>query len=222
MLRVQLLSTEVLDPRPPDHPPWEMRDRQAKALPFLLQGGKVFFEGWADLVEQLHQGMAEEAGAGRLGVEVVRRGPAERAITVPGAPQAAAHGLPMGSHRDSLVQVKSPGGGRDADLSVLSCDHEQVHEVPVHPAVPGGRVPAAHGEHLQALQGLRRGLSVSGPCLLVGGPLPPSLETSSHLPVPVLGLQRTQRPLPAPRKNVLGRCAVDGVHLQALLPLPTV
>lgn len=166
--------------------------------------------------------MAEEAGAGRLGVEVVRRGPAERAITVPGAPQAAAHGLPMGSHRDSLVQVKSPGGGRDADLSVLSCDHEQVHEVPMHPAVPGGRVPAAHGEHLQALQGLWRGLSVSVPCLLVGGPLPPSPETSSHLPVPVLGLQRTQRPLPAPRKNILGWCAVDGVHLQALLPLPTV
>lgn len=48
-----------------------MRDRWAKVLPFLLQGGKVFFEGWADLVEQLHQGMAEEAGAGRLGVEVV-------------------------------------------------------------------------------------------------------------------------------------------------------
>lgn len=141
---------------------------------------------------------------------------------MPCVPQAAACRLPAGSHRDSLVQVKSAGGGRDADLPVLSCDHEQVHEVPVHPAVPGRRVPAAHGEHLQALQGLCQGLIMSMPCFLVGSPLPPSPETSSHLPVLVLGLQRTQRPLPAPRKNILGRCAVDGVHLQALLPLPAV
>lgn len=53
----------------------------AKVLPFLLQHSKVLFEGWADLVEQLYKGMAEEAGAGRLGVEVVGCGPAGREVT---------------------------------------------------------------------------------------------------------------------------------------------
>lgn len=199
----------------------EMRDRWAKVLPFLLQGGKVFFEGWADLVEQLHQGMAEEAGAGRLGVEVVRCGPAGRRWPLCRAPQAAAHGLRTSSHKDLLVQVKSPSGCRDADLSVLGCDHKQVHEVPVHLAIPRGWVPAAHGEHFQALQGLQEWPSMSGPGFLVWRSPAPK-ETCSHLPITVLGLQRTQRPLPAPWKHVLRRCTVDGVHLQALLPLPAV
>ena len=198
-----------------------MRDRWAQVLPFLLQGGKVFFEGWADLVEQLHQGMAEEAGAGRLRVEVVCCGPAGRGWSLCRASQAAAHGLRTGSHRDLLVQVKSPSGCRDADLSVLGCDHKQVHEVPVHLAIPRGWVPAAHGEHFQALQGLQEWPSLSGP----GFPVwrsPAPKETCSHLPITVLGLQRTQWPLPAPWKDVLRRCTVDGVHLQALLPLPAV
>lgn len=50
----------------------------------------------------------------------------------------------------------------------------------------------------------------------------PGLTLESHLPVAVLGLQGTQRPLPAPWQDVLRRCAVNGVHLQALLPLPAV
>lgn len=198
----------------------------AKALPFLLQHSKVFFEGRADLVEQLHQGMAEEAGAGRLGVEVIRCGPAARVITEQGTPRGA-HRPRAGSHEHSLVQVKAPSGCRDADLPVLGCDHKQVHEVPMHLAVPRGRVPAAHGEHFQALQGLQRRPSMSGPGLLVWKfpTLPdlfPALLWESHLPVTVLGLQRTQWPLPAPWKDVLRRRAVNGVHLQALLPLPAV
>lgn len=44
----------------------------------------------------------------------------------------------------------------------------------------------------------------------------------SYLPVTVLGLQGTERPLPAPRQDILRWGAVDGVHLQAFLPLPTV
>lgn len=112
--------------------------------------------------------MAEEAGAGRLGVEVVGCG---------------------------LIQVEAPRGCSDADLPVLSSDHKQVHEVPMHLAVPRRWVPATHGEHFQTLQGL---------------------------PVTVLGLQGTQRPLPAPWQDILRWCAVDGVHLQAFLPLPTV
>lgn len=64
----------------------EKRGRDgAKALPFLLQHGKVFFEGRADLVEQLYQGMAEESGAGGLGVEVICRGPTEKTVTAQGA-----------------------------------------------------------------------------------------------------------------------------------------
>lgn len=47
-------------------------------LPFLLQGREVPLEGGADLIQELHQGMAEEAGVGRLGVEVVGGGPARR------------------------------------------------------------------------------------------------------------------------------------------------
>lgn len=133
----------------------ETRGREeAEALPFLLQCSEVFFEGRADLVEQLHQGMAKEAGAGGLGVEVISCRPAERVVTGR-APQGAAHRPGKGSHKDSLVQVKAPRGRRDADLPVLSRDHKQVHEVPMHLAVPRGWVPATHGEHFQALQGLQ-------------------------------------------------------------------
>lgn len=48
------------------------------------------------------------------------------------------------------------------------------------------------------------------------------LHALSYLPVTVLGLQGTQWPLPAPWQDILRWCAVNGVHLQALLPLPTV
>lgn len=40
--------------------------------PFLLQGSEVLLEGRADLAQQLHQRMAQEAGVGWLGVESVR------------------------------------------------------------------------------------------------------------------------------------------------------
>lgn len=50
----------------------------------------------------------------------------------------------------------------------------------------------------------------------------PSFMLLSYLPVTILGLQGTQWPLPAPWQDILRRCAVNGVHLQALLPLPTV
>lgn len=78
----------------------ETRGRdEAEALPFLLQRSEVFFEGRADLVEQLHQGMAEEAGAGRLGVEVICCRPAERVVTGQGTPRGcpqAQKGLAQG------------------------------------------------------------------------------------------------------------------------------
>lgn len=107
--------------------------------------------------------MAEEAGAGRLGIEVVGCGPARRRVTEQ-VPQvfvlrpkiwghATAHGGPS---RDLLIQVEAPRGCGDADLPVLSSDHKQVHEVPVHLAVPRRWVPAAHGEHFQTLQGLQK------------------------------------------------------------------
>lgn len=47
-------------------------------LPFLLQRSEVPLESGADLVEKFHQRMAKEAGAGRLGVEVIGCGPAKR------------------------------------------------------------------------------------------------------------------------------------------------
>lgn len=133
-----------------------------------------------------------------------------------------------GLHRHSLVQVKAPSGRCDADLPVLCRDHKQVHEVPVHLAVPRGWIPTAHGEHFEALQGLQEWPSVSGPGLLGWRfSAPPetcslALLRESHLPITVLGLQGTQRPLPAPWKDVLRWRTVDGVHLQALLPLPAV
>lgn len=39
--------------------------------PFLLQGSEVLLEGRADLAQQLHQRMAQEAGIGWLRVEGV-------------------------------------------------------------------------------------------------------------------------------------------------------
>ena len=82
--------------------------------------------------------------------------------------------------RDSLIQVKAPCGRGDADLPVLGRDHKQVHEVPVHLPVPRGRVPAAHGEYFQALQGLRERPSLRGQASGVGPP--PSQGPSSSLP----------------------------------------
>lgn len=41
------------------------------SLPFLLQGSEVLLEGRADLAQQLHQRMAQEAGIGWLRVEGV-------------------------------------------------------------------------------------------------------------------------------------------------------
>lgn len=142
------------------------RSGQRHSLPFLLQHSEVLFEGRADLVEQLHQGMAEEAGASWLGVEVICCGPAD-VEGVTWVPPVVVHRPRTGRHGDSLVQVKAPCGRCDADLPVLSCDHKQVHEVTVHLAVPRGWVPATHGEHFQALQGLQKWPSVSGPGLLV-------------------------------------------------------
>lgn len=40
-------------------------------LPFLLQGSEVLLKGRADLAQQLHQWMAQEAGIGWLRVEGV-------------------------------------------------------------------------------------------------------------------------------------------------------
>ena len=45
-----------------------------KILPFLLQGSEVLLEGRADLAQQLHQRMAQEAGIGWLRVEGVGSG----------------------------------------------------------------------------------------------------------------------------------------------------
>lgn len=73
------------------------RDR-AKALPLLLQHGEVFFEGRADLVEQLHQGMAEEAGAGRLRVEMICRRPVGRGWSLHRATQRGARS-PIWAHK---------------------------------------------------------------------------------------------------------------------------
>lgn len=102
MLGAQLLNAKLLVRPPPAG--CKTRDRQAKALPFLLQGSKVFFEGRADLVEQLYQGMAEEAGAGRLGVEVVCCGPEGRGWSRHRAPRAAAQ------TRNGLAQALTGSG----------------------------------------------------------------------------------------------------------------
>lgn len=58
--------------------------------------------------------------------------------------------------KDLLIQIEAPRGCSDADLPVLSSDHKQVHEVPMHLAVPRRWVPATHGEHFQTLQGLHK------------------------------------------------------------------
>lgn len=39
--------------------------------PFLLQGSEILLEGRADLAQQLHQRMAQEAGIGWFGIEGV-------------------------------------------------------------------------------------------------------------------------------------------------------
>jgi len=44
-------------------------------IPRLLQGSEVLLEGGADLAQQLHQRMAQEAGVGWLRVEGIGRGP---------------------------------------------------------------------------------------------------------------------------------------------------
>lgn len=54
----------------------------------------------------------------------------------------------------SLVEVESTRGGSDADMSLLHSDDIQVHQVSVHLPVAGRRVPATHGQNLQALQWL--------------------------------------------------------------------
>lgn len=69
------------------------------------------------------------------------------------------HGTCQGTwrtSRDLLIQVEAPCGRSDAHLPVLSSDHKQVHEVPMHLAVPRRGVPATHGEHFQTLQGLHK------------------------------------------------------------------
>lgn len=105
--------------------------------------------------------MAEEAGAGRLGVEVVGCGSARRRVTeqVPQVfvlkPRTGGHAMTHGGiSRHLLIQVEAPCGRSDTDLPVLSSNHKQVHEVPMHLSVPRRWVPAAHGEHFQTLQGL--------------------------------------------------------------------
>lgn len=55
---------------------------------------------------------------------------------------------------NSLVEVEAPCGGGDADVALLHRHDVQVHEVAVHLPVPRRRVPAAHGQDLQALHGL--------------------------------------------------------------------
>lgn len=46
-------------------------DEHQQFLPFLLQGSEVLLEGRADLAQELHQWMAQEAGIGWLGVKGV-------------------------------------------------------------------------------------------------------------------------------------------------------
>ena len=56
--------------------------------------------------------------------------------------------------RYSLVEVEAACGGSEADVTLLHSHNVQVHEVTVHLPVSGRRVPAAHGQDLQALHGL--------------------------------------------------------------------
>lgn len=55
---------------------------------------------------------------------------------------------------DSLIEVEASRWGRDADVALLHSHNVQVHEVAVHLPVSRRRVPAAHGQDLQALHGL--------------------------------------------------------------------
>lgn len=125
--------------------------------------------------------MAEESGAGRLGVEVVGCGPAgtgslsrchKYLFLEPEL--GACHGI----SRDLLIQIEAPGGRGDADLPVLGGDHKQVHKVSVHLAVPRRGVPATHGEHFQTLQGLQKWPSMETG---VWAPPPPTRVTSLML-----------------------------------------
>lgn len=55
---------------------------QERFSPFLLQGSEVLLEGRADLAQQLHQRMTQEAGIGWLGVEGVGSRSVMHAVTL--------------------------------------------------------------------------------------------------------------------------------------------
>lgn len=58
-------------------------------------------------------------------------------------------------HSHLLIEVESAGGGSDADVSVLNSHNVQIHEVSMHLPVARRRVPATHGQDLQALHRLQ-------------------------------------------------------------------
>lgn len=144
----------------------------------------------------------------------------------------------MISNVDWLVEVEAACRGSDADMALLHSHHVQVHEVTVHLPVSRWRVPAAHGQDLQALHRL---LEVIKP-LANGKNLTIQRETFSfplafpvnalqvfvciyfsHLPVLVLWLERHQGALFAAGQDVLWGGTVNLLQLVALfLPLTTI
>lgn len=66
-----------------------------KPSPFLLQGGEVLLKGWADLTQQFHQRVAQEAGVGRLRVEIVGGGPKQKTLII-GHTKMAIGGINIG------------------------------------------------------------------------------------------------------------------------------
>ncbi len=67
--------------------------------------------------------------------------------------QSESSSLESSSHL--LIEVESTGGGSDADVSVLNSHKVQIHEVSMHLPVARRRVPATHGQDLQALHRLQ-------------------------------------------------------------------
>lgn len=124
----------------------------------------MLLKGRADLAQQLHQRVAQEAGVGWFWVESVGGRPETVNITItvsqedsmPSNPEV--HMLLFLNKKCvyRLVEVESTCGSSDADVPLLYGHDAQVHEIAVHLPVARWGVPATHSEDLQALQRLNR------------------------------------------------------------------
>lgn len=125
---------------------------------------------------------------------------------------------------DWLVEVEAACRGSEADMALLHSHNVQVHEVAVHLPVSRWRVPAAHGQDLQALHGLLWGMTMLNNWSLIWFCIHfPKAIAASHLPVLILWLEGHQGALFAAGQDMLWGGAVDLLQLVALfLPLATI